>query len=198
MSWDELKEELAEDLDIQIKELSQLNEEQVEEVLEDFKQFLVKELKKPVESRKFYQDKDGGMVVVIRFPKQTYKTRGIARDPVRAKNNTWQWWGPQIPLLRDDNGNPIITMFLPSDWNPNAMWEEENIKQLIILRGNMTREFKWIDDGKGVYSRKEAKFIKEAKARFNNPEIESIDDIDRSEMDRIKYTFNASQMLKVV
>lgn len=201
MEWEDLKKELAEDIEVKIKELDMLNEKQTEEVVEDFKQFLVKELKKSVEDRKFYEDKYGGTVVVIRFPKKSYKSigeKGIAHDPKRTVNNSWHWWGPQLPERKDSNGNAISTMFMPSDWNPASMWEEEDTKQLIILRGVMKQEYRWIDDQKGKYARSEAKFIKEAKERFNNESIESIDDIDKSEMDRIKYTFNASQMLKVV
>lgn len=197
MSWEDLKKELAQDIEVQIKELDQLDEVKKEEVVEDFKQFLVKELKKPVDKRVFYEDKYGGICVVVRFPKESYVSRKIAKQPKITENNSWYWWGPQLPERKTEDGNAIITMFLPIEWNPKSMWEEEEKKQLIILRGVMKQEYKWIDDG-GKFARSEAKFIKEAKARFNNPEIESIKDIDRSEMDRIKYTFNASQMLKVV
>lgn len=196
--WEDLKKVLGEDIEIQIKELPPLDEIKKEEVVEDFKKFLVLELKKPVESRKFYEDKYGGNIIVVRFPKKSYKTlgSGIAKDPKKTANNQWYWWGPQIPERKNESGNAIITMFMPFAWNPTSMWEEEDKKQFVILRGIMKQEYRWLNDTQ--YHKSEAKFIKEAKARFNNPEIESIEDIDRSEMDRIKYTFNASQMLKVV
>ena len=101
----------------------------------------------------------------------------------------------------DPRLNPVTTISVPTVV-PTVLWEGEDDKQLFVFRGNMTIEYQWLNDKK--FGRREKAFIKEAQQRFNDDTIESIEDLKGnpeywSEVDdRIKYTFNASQKLKVV
>lgn len=205
MNWDELKEELTEDIELGIKEGPPLlNKIQKKEVLDAFGEYLVKELKKPVETRKFYQDEYGGIVYVVRFPKRSFVDKKIANEPKIAKNDTIQWWGIRLPLLKGINGDdsiPIATVFMPKFWDVNAMWEGEDVKQLVILRGNINFKYAWLNDTK--YARFENTFLKEAREKFDNSEIKSIDDIltnpqYKASMDKLKITLNPVESLKVI
>jgi hypothetical protein len=204
-SWDKLKEELTEEAEFQVQELPPLlNKIQKKEVLEAYEAYLGLELKKPVEERKFYRDDYGGTVYIVRFPKKSFVEKRLANNPKMAKNETWQWWGIRLPLLRGINGDdniPICTVFMPKHWTPNAMWEGEEVKQLVILRGNETKQYAWLNDTK--YARFEGTFLKEARAKFENQEIKSIDDIlqnpqYKASLDKIKITLNPCESLKVV
>lgn len=199
MSWDELAEILGADYEGQQIDVTQLKENEKKKALDAYLAYLVKEVKKKPEDRKFYKGDDEVNIVTIRFPKKSYldlKTP-IAKTPEETKNGGWYWWGIQLPLMGSNGKNPIATLFFPGlkAETVEGFWEPEDKKRLIVFRGLMKRDFKWIDD-KGAYARSEDKFIIEARKRFTDPEIDSIDLIDQSEIDSIKYTFNAEQKLK--
>jgi hypothetical protein len=198
MSWDELRKELGGDYESQQIKITQLNEAEKKKALDLYLVYDLKETKKKAEERKFYKDDKGANIITIRFPKKSFLdfNRPIAAAPIETKKGGWQWWGIQLPLMKKNGKNPVATLFLPglSKEMVEGFWEPEDKKRMIVFRGVITRKFRWI--GEKEYHRPEATFIIEARKRFGNPEIDSIDDIDDSEIDSIKYTFNAEQKLK--
>lgn len=205
MTWDKLKKQLIKKVEFQIQEMPPpLDEIKKKVVLEAFEVYLAEQLEKPVEERKFYIDDYGGTVYTVQFPKKSFVALRIAAEPKIAQNGTIQWWGLRLPLLVGINGDdkvPIATVFMPNTWDVNVMWEPEDEDRLVILRGNASFKYSWLNDT--AYPRFENVFLKEAREKFENDSIQSIDDIltnkqYKSSMDKIKPTLNPNQSLKVI
>lgn len=182
----------------------------------------IKELKEKKEDTKeletLARKMENGVIVAILFPTKADKTATRASDYKQVESNkSWYWWGCKLALT-----GSIITMFMPEDWDVRTVtkvknkktgkleikinregskfgWASEAAKGWIyIMRGRMTRQFKWIGDAKNS-ERSEVVFLREARKRFDDEEIKTMDDLSETqwnEVDRIKYTFNPVQLLK--
>ena len=201
-SWDDLKKELTESVKYTIKKIEALTKEQKAEVLTDFIKWWTEEKKKDPEERSFFQDKFGGTIAIIRFPKKSFLTmsKSIAKEPKETVNEgSWQWYGIQFPQFKPaERGAPIGTIFINADAkNINQLWESEESERFFVARGTVKSEYRWINDEKGTYNRSEDKFLKEAKLKYNNKEL-TIEQIPKGDLGLIKHTFNISQLLKVI
>ena len=208
MSWDELdkvfqthKEKSKVEFQEALKKAVILTDKQIVEIAPKYMAHFAQESAKPKKDRRiFYNEMHGGFIVAIQFPAQaemeTLISNKVAAAYKRTKDNAWYWYGPKLFLI-----DAISTVFMPEEWevDKNFGWMKENSKHwLFIFNANVSRDFKWLDDPDNTYGRVEWKFIKEARDRFNDNSINTIDDIDQTEIDsRIKYTVNILQLLTV-
>jgi len=213
--WNQLKEDLTEDVQVYIPEEIPLlkNDLQQKEVLNAYWDYYEKEKLKPVEERKFYKDDYGGTIYAIRTPKESFVAKTIANIPVKFYNKKtdltfWRWWGLRLPFLTNivnDGKVPIITAFIPISWfdKKSIPWEGEEIKKIGIWRGDITIKYRWLTDTKGVYGRWESKFLIEARKKWDDSSIKSIDDIllkpqYRASLGQLDITINPIESLKVI
>jgi len=201
-NWDDLKKELTESVKYTIKKLDSLNKEQITEILGEFIKWWTEEKKKDPEERSFYQDKFGGTIAIIRFPKKSFleMSKSIAKEPKETVNEgSWQWYGIQFPMFKPaERGAPIGTIFINAKAEDiNKLWELEESERFFVARGTIKSEYRWINDEKGTYNRSEANFLKEARTKYNNKEL-TIEQVPKGDLGLIKHTFNISQLLKVI
>jgi len=218
MVWNNIKKNLSTAVQSKAIEVKPLKEG-IEKVIEVYDKHIAQEIEKDPKDRILFKDDEKAVIVALQFPTREDQTKGIAYDHQIAKNKTTQWWGPRIPLLN----NAICTVFFPEDWEETVQfgWANEASKDwFVVMRGSLKEEYSWTDDpdfkkdaegnfmekdGNRVklYNRSESQFVREAKKRFNDSEIKSISDLKNndfylSEVDRVKYTFNPNQILKVI
>lgn len=213
MNLKDLKKQMVEESESQIVELPELAASETDKIVEEYEKYYEAESKKDLKDRRFFEDGKGGVLVLLRMPKKSVAVtdaekksgkKGQAGYPKETKSKSIQWWGPKIVDMK----GRIATCFFPltDDWKKviitKGLWEEEEPKNIPIylLRGIMKTEYRWISDPETKYARSEEKIIAEAKKEHPDLELNTIEDVIEalySELDRFKYTFNASELLKV-
>lgn len=127
---------------------NQLEEAEIEEVKPLFKKHFSEQLDKPLAERILFQDKWGGTIIYLKFPKEV---KGLKENT----SGTYLIY-PISPTLEK-----TIKMFVPG---VEGIWEKQ-----AIVRGKLSMEYKTI--GADGFPMKLAKFLK-------SYEAESLDEID--------------------
>jgi len=209
MSWDDIKKEESAKFKTVVKKVDKLKDDKIPEVLDEALKYYNIEKTKKLSDRKVFEDKFGGHIILVRFPKKSIldKVKNVKNwTPKPTKNDdAIRWYGATMPLFNDD----IVTLFLSEEFFPiikerqttfEDFWEPENVTRLFVIRGTDNKEYKWLDEEKDskIYSRKETDFLKEAKTIEKYKDIKNVSEINIGELGKIKHTFNTNQLLKVI
>jgi hypothetical protein len=214
--WRDMKKTMIEETESQITELPDVGKDEKEFLADKVFEHLKEQFGKALEDRRFYEDDAGGTIVVLRMPKKSVSrtdeekkagNKGLSNVPkVTSDGKSVYWWGPKLPLMK----GAIATAYFPkNEWEEpiitkGLLWEPEDTEtekktKMLMFRGRMTREDRWLSEAKTTnYHRPWSKFKKEAEGRYEELEIESIYDVPDGDLDRPKYTFNVTQLIKVL
>jgi len=187
MSFDDLINEISKDVNSQVAKKSDLEGDEISEVLKEIVKDFREQKKLDVDERKgYYTDKQGNDYLVCNTDKEPIKNaNGEITNGLYTTDYGWRLFAQHTIMYdKDIQFMPKLTVFFNTEEKPKMA-----LHVGMILRGKMDLKYRSLP-------RVEKDFGKPLKSFLEDFAVSSLDELDSSTYERI-FTFKAYQVLQV-